>query len=176
MSEGEELFSKGDWVFHLYHGVGQIKGLEEKTLAGETKKYYEVEARNGTFWIPINKAESERIRHVANDQELKKAIETLKAIPRQMAQKHTSRKSRITQVTKEGDLIEFCSLLRDLQARRVADKLNTTEQRAHRKFKKIIASEWAASSGIPVSEANKKLNAILREVPVPGEEQDEDED
>jgi RNA polymerase-interacting CarD/CdnL/TRCF family regulator len=167
MSEGDKLFSKGDWVFHLYHGVGQVKGLAEKTLAGETKKYYEVEARNGTFWIPISKAESDRIRPVAGKKDLKKAIKALKKTPRTMANKHTSRKKRINDVTKEGDLIEFCSLLRDLQARRVADKLNTTEQRAHRKLKKIVASEWAASEGIPLSDANKELNAILRDISGP---------
>ena len=136
MTEKEKLFSEEDWVFHLFHGVGQVKGIEEKTLGGETKKYYKVEADKGTYWIAVNKMESER-------------------------------KARITQVTKDGDLISFCLLLRDLQARRVADKLNTTEQRAHRRLKKRITSEWAASSGKPLNIITKDLNKIIRDIPVP---------
>lgn len=167
MSEKEKIFSEGDWVFHLYHGVGQIKGIEEKTLSGETKKYYKVEARKGTFWIPMSKTESDRIRLVASEEKLQEALKSLKKPPQIMANKHTTRKGRITQVTKEGDLTSFCTLLRDLQARRVADKLNTTEQRAHRRLKKRITSEWAASSGESISTVTKKLNKIIRDIPAP---------
>ena len=167
MTEKEKLFSEEDWVFHLFHGVGQVKGIEEKTLGGETKKYYKVEADKGTYWIAVNKMESDRIRLVADEEILQKALETLNDIPRVMADKHTDRKARITQVTKDGDLISFCLLLRDLQARRVADKLNTTEQRAHRRLKKRITSEWAASSGKPLNIITKDLNKIIRDIPVP---------
>ncbi len=167
MIEKEKLFSEGDWVFHLYHGVGQIKGIEEKTLGGETKKYYKVQARKGIFWIAINKAESDRIRPVVNQEELLEAIEILKAPPQVMGNKHTTRKSRIVQVTKDGDLHSFCALLRDLQARRVADKLNTTEQRALRSLKERIASEWAASSDNTVKDIKLELNKIIQGIPAP---------
>ncbi|MBS1250245.1 MAG: hypothetical protein MAG431_01836 [Chloroflexi bacterium] len=167
MTEQEQLFSEGDWVFHLHHGVGQITGIEEKTLGDKTQKYYEVEARKGTFWISINKAESDRIRPVVNQEELEEALRIIKAPPQTMADKHTSRKSRISQVTNEGELSDFCALLRDLQARRVADKLNTTEQRAHRRLKKRIASEWSASSGKSLSEINKELNKIILSITSP---------
>jgi len=167
LTENEELFSEGDWVFHLYHGVGQVKGTEEKTLGEETKKYYKVEADKGTFWVAISKTESDRIRLVADEEMLQKALDTLNTSPQMMSEKHTTRKARITQVIKEGDLISFCSLLRDLQARRVADKLNTTEQRAHQRLKKRITAEWAASSGEPIAIVTKELNEIIRNVPAP---------
>ncbi len=164
MTEEKRLYSKGDWVFHLYHGVGEIMGVEEKILGGESDTYYKVEARKGTYWIPIEEAESDRIRRVASEKELQSALDILQSPPEEMADKHTTRKSRITQVTKDGDLEGFCALLRDLQAKRVTDKLNTTEQRAHRKLKKKIASEWAATEDIAVREATKKLNKILRDI------------
>jgi len=170
MSEEEKLFSKGDWVRHLYHGVGQITAIEEKTLGSETQKYYKVQAHQankGTFWIAINKTENDRIRPVVDQTKLLKALEVLKAPPQMMSNKHTDRKGQITQVLKDGDLIGFCALLRDLQARRVANKLNTTEQRAHRSLKKRIASEWAASSGSELNDINKDLNEIIQNIPTP---------
>jgi len=163
----EQVFSEGDWVFHLYHGVGQVEGIEEKILDGESQVYYKVKARNGVFWVPVNKAESDRIRRVASEEELQNALDILQSPPEKMAPKHTTRKSRITQVTKDGDLEGFCALLRDLQAKRTSDKLNTTEQRAHRKLKKKIASEWSATRDIPLQEAKKKLNKILRDIEAP---------
>ena len=170
MSEEEKLFSKGDWVRHLYHGVGQITDIEEKTLGSETQKYYKVQAHKGTFWIAINEAENDRIRPVVDQKRLHNALEVLKAPPQKMSNKHTARKGQITQVIKDGDLIGFCSLLRDLQARRVAGKLNTTEQRAHSSLKKRVASEWAASSGSELNDINKDLNEIIQNIPAPGKD------
>ncbi|MFO8037027.1 MAG: CarD family transcriptional regulator [Anaerolineales bacterium] len=171
MTAEKKKYKKGDWVFHLYHGVGEVEGVEEKELGGDIETYYKVKARNGVYWIPIEEEESERIRPVASNKELKRALNILKSPPEEMADKHTTRKSRITQVTKEGELVGFCALLRDLQAKRISDKLNTTEQRAHRKLKKKIASEWAATKGITVHEATKKLNSILRDISPEGEEE-----
>lgn len=173
MAEEKRRYAKGDWVFHLYHGVGEVQGIEEKTLGGENETYYKVQARKGVYWIPIEEAESDRIRPVASEKELQNALDILTSPPEVMADKHTTRKSRITQVTKDGDLEGFCALLRDLQAKRVADKLNTTEQRAHRKLKKKIASEWAATRDMPVREATKELNKLLRDISPPGEEEEE---
>ncbi|MFO7944652.1 MAG: CarD family transcriptional regulator [Anaerolineales bacterium] len=170
MTAEKKEFSKGDWVFHLYHGVGEIQGIEEKVLGDESETYYKVQARKGIYWIPITESESERIRPVVSNKDLKKALDILKSPPEKMADKHTTRKSRITQITKEGELEGFCALLRDLQGKRVRDKLNTTEQRAHRKLKKKIASEWAATKEISVREATKKLNKILRDISPENEE------
>lgn len=167
MVDKSKLFSPGDWVSHLYHGVGQVECLEKKTLGGESLEYFKVKTRNGVYWIPTDNVESERIRPVASEKNLKKAISMLKSPPETMDSKHTTRKSRIAQVTKDGDLIGFCELLRDLQAKRVSDKLNTTEQRAHRKLKKKIAAEWSATREIPLQDANKKLNTILRNIDPP---------
>lgn len=164
MTENEHLFSPGDWISHLYHGVGQIECLEKKELNGEEHEYYRVQTRNGVYWIPTDNVETDRIRPVASEKMLKKAISVLKSPAEEMDSKHTTRKSRISQVTKDGDLVGFCRLLRDLQAKRVSDKLNTTEQRAHRKLKKKIAAEWSATREISLQDANQKLNKLLRDI------------
>jgi RNA polymerase-interacting CarD/CdnL/TRCF family regulator len=95
---------------------------------------------------------------------LQKAIIILESPPAIMDSKHTNRKNRINEVTTDGNLAGFCALLRDLHAKRSADKLNTTEQRAHSNIKKKIASEWSATQEISLQEANKELNKILRRI------------
>ena len=167
MSEEELSFSKGDWVSHLHHGVGQVEGIEKKSLGGEIQEYYKVQTRNGEYWIPTDKIDGDRIRPVVSDKLLQKAISILESPPELMDSKHTVRKNRINQVTTDGNLEGFCALLRDLHGKRAADKLNTTEQRAHSRLKKKIAAEWAATREISTQDANKELNKILRRIKPP---------
>ncbi len=167
MAKKVKSFKKGDWVSHLHHGVGQVEGIEKKTLSGESKEYYKVQTRNGVFWIPTDSLDPERIRPVVSEKKLQEAISILESPPENMDSKHTVRKERINQVTTDGDLDGFCLLLRDLQAKRAADKLNTTEQRAHTNIKKKIASEWSATREISLQDATKELNKILRKIKAP---------
>jgi RNA polymerase-interacting CarD/CdnL/TRCF family regulator len=164
MSEIPKSFRKGDWVSHQQFGVGQVEGKEKKELDGESQEYYKVTARNGTYWIPTDKLDPERIRPVVSEYNLKKAIKVLESPPELMANKHTERKKRIDEVNAQGDLIGYCTLLRDLHGKRAATKLNTTEQRAHKAIKKKIASEWSATREISTQEANKEINKILRRI------------
>lgn len=167
MSEELKSFKKGDWISHLQYGVGQVEGKEKKSLGGENQEYYKVQTRNGVYWIPTDNLDPERIRPVVSEKKLQKAIAILESPAGVMDSKHTVRKKRIEEVTAQGDLEGFCALLRDLHAKRVASKLNTTEQRAHTTFKKKIAAEWSATREISIQEANKVIDKILRKVKPP---------
>ena len=167
MSDEVKSFRKGDWVSHLQYGVGQVEGKEKKTLGGESQEYYKVQTRNGVYWIPIDNLDPDRIRPVVSEKTLQKAIGILESPPQVMDSKHTVRKKRIDEVTEEGGLEGYCKLLRDLHGKRAGGKLNTTEQRAHSAIKKQIAAEWSATREIPVKEANKEINKLLRNIKAP---------
>ncbi|MCJ7734031.1 MAG: hypothetical protein MUP11_05745 [Anaerolineales bacterium] len=167
MSAGHKSFKKGDWVSHLHHGVGQVEGIEKKSLAGESKEYYKVQTRNGIYWIPTDDLDPERIRPVVSEKNMERAIAILEAPPEVMDKNHADRKNRINQVSTDGELAGFCALLRDLHAKRAADKLNTTEERAYTNIKKKIASEWSATREITLQDANKELNKILKNIKPP---------
>lgn len=167
MSDKSKPFKKGDWVSHLQYGVGQVEGKEVKSLDGEDQEYFKVQTRNGVYWIPTDTLDPDRIRPVVSEKKLQKAISILESPAEVMDSKHAARKKRIDEVTAEGDLEGFCSLLRDLHAKRAAGKLNTTEQRAHTAIKKKITAEWSATREISVPEANKELNKILRRIKPP---------
>ncbi len=167
MAEEIKSFRKGDWVSHLHHGVGQVQGKEKKILDGETREYYKVQTRNGVYWIPTDSLDPDRIRPIVSEKNLQKAIIILESPPEPMDSKHTIRKNRINQVIEEGNLDGFCSLMRDLHGKRIGNKLNTTEQRAHANIKKKIASEWSATREISLQDANKEINKILRKIKPP---------
>jgi RNA polymerase-interacting CarD/CdnL/TRCF family regulator len=158
---------KGAWVSHLHHGVGQVEGKEKKSLGDETREYYKVQTRNGIYWIPTDNLDPERIRLVVSEKKLQDGIAILESAPEMMDSKHTVRKKHINEVIEAGDLLGFCTLLRDLQGKKVADKLNTTEQRAQSTIKKKISAEWSATREIPVPEATKEINKLLRKIKAP---------
>ena len=167
MTDKVKLFRKGDWVSHLHHGVGQVEGKEKKVLDGESRDYYKVQTRNGIYWIPTDNIDADRIRPVVSEKKLQKALAILESPPEAMDGKHTVRKNRINDVMTKSDILELCTLLRDLHARRAGGKLNTTEQRAHTNIKKSIIAEWAATREVSSQEANKELNKILRKIKPP---------
>ena len=167
MTDEIKSFKKGDWVSHLQYGVGQVEKKEKKTLDGESREYLKVNARNGVYWIPTDKIDPERIRPVVSEKKLQKAISILETPAKQMDSKHTVRKKRIDEVNAAGDLEGFCELLRDLQGKRSAGKLNTTEERAFTAIKKKIAAEWSATREIPVKDANKEINKLIRKIEAP---------
>ena len=158
---------KGAWVSHLHHGVGQVEGKEKKSLGDETSEYYKVQTRNGIYWIPTDNLDPERIRLVVSEKKLQDGIAILESAPEMMDSKHTVRKKRIDEVNAAGDLEGFCELLRDLQGKRSAGKLNTTEERAFTAIKKKIAAEWSATREIPVKDANKEINKLIRKIEAP---------
>jgi RNA polymerase-interacting CarD/CdnL/TRCF family regulator len=167
MTDKVKSFRKGDWVSHLHHGVGQVEGKEKKVLDGESRDYYKVQTRNGVYWIPTDNIDTDRIRPVVSEKMLQKGLEILESPPEVMDGKHTVRKNRINEVQARGEILELCTLLRDLHARRAGGKLNTTEQRAHAAIKKSIIAEWAATREISPQEANKEINKILRRIKPP---------
>ena len=155
-------FSKGEWIVHLYHGIGQIKGVEKKQLNGKERKYYRVKTHNSVFWVPVEKADSDRIRLLTSKTKFRKALQVLKRPPRELSSNHLERKSLIWEAKKDGSVEPMLRIVRDLTARQTQSKLNTTEKRALDGFKDRLLLEWAASMGIELDEARQRLEKRLQ--------------
>lgn len=155
-------YAKGDWIVHLYHGVGQVKGIVSKEVAGETSKYYRVKTDNSTLFIPVKELDDDRMRPAATKKELTKALKVLKETPQEMADDHNDRRRRIREVKNEGSLVDILELVRDLSWRRYDKKLNNTEERALRRFKDRLLREWSVAMETTPEEARRELNKILR--------------
>jgi len=153
----------GDWVVHLYHGVGQIKKVEEKRLNGNAQDYYMVKTYNSVFWVPVSKINNERIRPLTSPIELQEALKVLQKPPQEMDTNHNNRKNRIEIVKSDGSLKPTLRLVRDLSAREAEKKLNTTEKRALERLKDHMLREWAACMHIDLEEAGKRLNNMLNQ-------------
>jgi len=155
-------FTKGDWIVHLYHGVGQVNGVVLRQVDGEKLKFYRVTTDNSTLFIPVQEFDEDRLRPAADEKALKRAMKVLKDPPEEMAEDHNDRRRRIRQVKGEGSLKEILRLVRDLSWRRYDKKLNNTEERALRRFKDRLLREMAVAMDTTTEEARRELNGILR--------------
>ena len=45
----ERPYENGDWIVHLHHGVGQVKGIESKLIGGNKNKYVKVDTSSSTM-------------------------------------------------------------------------------------------------------------------------------
>ena len=166
MAEETVKFAKGDWIVHLYHGVGQVISIETKKLDGNKVKYYKVQTKDSLYWVPVGKVDEDRIRALSTPEEIDKALRIIRRRPRQMIADHMQRKNQINDVRSIGALDEVAKIIRDLSARQAADKLNDSEERALSHFTERLVSEWSVSNDISTDEARQNLNEILQKYKV----------
>ena len=166
MAEETVKFAKGDWIVHLYHGVGQVISIETKKLDGNKVKYYKVQTKDSLYWVPVGKVDEDRIRALSTPEEIDKALRIIRRRPRQMSDDHMQRKNQINDVRSIGALNEVAKIIRDLSARQAADKLNDSEERALSHFTERLVSEWSVSNDISIDEARQNLNEILQKYKV----------
>jgi RNA polymerase-interacting CarD/CdnL/TRCF family regulator len=163
MSEETPLYSKDDWIVHLVYGIGQIKAVEKKSIAGETRQYYRVKAEESEYWVPVDDANNETVRPLASPKRIKRALRILKKAPEKMATNYKIRRKRIRDTTLDGALRSDIELMRDLFARQSARGLNPTEEESFRTLKNRFLKEWSLSLDIDIEEARQKFNQLLQQ-------------
>lgn len=157
------MFSKGDWLVHMMYGPGEIQDIETKSIAGDERKYYRVQAEDSIFWVPIDISNNERVRPLASPKRITRALRILNEAPDMMNPDHKQRRKRIHEDVLDGKLRSDLQLIRDLYARQQQKGINKSEQDSLDRVKNRFLKEWALSMGIEISEANTRLNQLLRD-------------
>lgn len=153
----------GEWVVHRDYGVGQIKEIEYKTIAGRQNTYARIEMPDTIVWIPADQMDGEQLRPLADPERFQHAVGLLTKPPKEMAPNFRKRQARISTAVAENAPAETARLIRDLRARRrEKGGLNRTERMALRDMTKRFVQEWAACFGLDLDQARRRMNAELR--------------
>jgi CarD family transcriptional regulator len=167
MTAKKRAYSRGDWIVHLIHGIGQVQRMEKKALGGKKKKYFRVENKNCVFWVPVEQTEQSRVRPVASPYQLRKALKTLKQPPRDDIFNSKQRQEWIKEARSNGSLTMICELVRDLAALQDEKSLGENDRRNLDFFKKLLLQEWSISADMPVEDAKHQLRDLLGKDPAP---------
>lgn len=155
-------YSEGDWIVHSQHGIGQVKGVDEKDISGEKTRYYRIKTTDSTFWMPINQMDHDVLRSVSTLEEIQQAIVTLQKPAEEMSSNYKIRQQRIQRALVLNTPEAIAQLIRDLRAQqRKTGGLNTAERNAFRSLKQRLVEEWAIVKGINADTAASKLDNIL---------------
>ncbi len=161
MAKKSTPLKRGDWVVHTFYGVGQIKKIESRVISDTKSKFYIVKTENSTFYIPVDNFDNERIRPISSKYKLQKAINELKSKPNDFEPDHTQRKRQISEMVSTSSVEVSAGLIRDLNARRIENGLNSYEESTLTKMTGRLIKEWSITHSIDMEKASNKLDAIL---------------
>ncbi|MFN2134307.1 MAG: CarD family transcriptional regulator [Candidatus Promineifilaceae bacterium] len=162
--DSSHVIGEGHWIAHAYYGIGRIMATETKCISGEDTQYFRVQTADSTYWVPTDQIDSEMLRPICSDDELRQAIEILQRPPQEMSSNHVARNNRIQRVTLQNSPNGVARLVRDLRARqRQKGALNLKESSAYKSLKKRLIDEWAVVKGINAEKAGQRLDDMLEE-------------
>jgi RNA polymerase-interacting CarD/CdnL/TRCF family regulator len=161
MSSQEESFSKGDWIVHAHHGVGQVKRKEQKVLEGDKKTFFRVKTFNGVYWLPVKNTAVPHIRRLASEYQIRKALSLLRKPPVELPKDHKKRGKQIAETLQDGSLYTLVRLIRDLHGRKKTAGLNQTEIALLEKISQRFLKEWSIAKGEDVAVLAQKLEEAL---------------
>jgi RNA polymerase-interacting CarD/CdnL/TRCF family regulator len=153
---------KGDWIVHTYYGVGQIKGIKTKQIDDTKTRYYEVEAKNSMFYVPVKNIDNDRVRPVASQYMVRKAKKILRESPHEMSPDHNLRKRQISERLSDCSMAETAKLIRDLTGRKTESGLNDHEEKILEKLTDRLVLEWSIAQNIDLDIAHQQFEESLQ--------------
>ena len=136
-------YSKGDWIVHAHHGVGQVKGIEKKVMNGENKIFFKVKTFEGVYWLSVMKTNVEYIRPITSEYQINQALKLIRKPPEELPKDHNKRGKAIAETLKDPALYPKARMIRDLNGKQKESRLSFLEEDAFLKMKRQLLTEWS---------------------------------
>lgn len=156
-------FQVGDQVVHASFGPGEIVQLDEKVLAGCKRKYYVVQIKDLTLYVPVDESGISSLRSPTPADKFKKLLRMLNSDGEPLSENRLERKAQLSQVLRDGSLESICRVIRDLLSYSRTKKLSETDVALLERAKNFLLTEWQISLSVPYSQAERDLNHLLKE-------------
>ena len=155
-------FRVGDKVVHRFFGPGEIVGLDEKILMGESKLYYVFEAENMSIWVPVNDGNGS-LRETTSARAFGKVRRILRSPGEILNDDRYQRQSQLTERMREGTVESLCMVVRDLNTRAGLKKLNENDSSVLRRATELLENEWQLSQGKAAEDVHHEVELLLIE-------------
>ncbi|MEE4194187.1 MAG: CarD family transcriptional regulator [Anaerolineae bacterium] len=155
------MFQKGDWIVHTAYGVGQISKVEKKPIHGEMVNVFRVKTKDSVYWLPVANAGNDRIRRIADRQNLDKALTQLNSPPKEIGSDYRTRNNHIAEVFSQGSIQSKVELLRDLMGLRQEKVWSNTENDAANTIFEQLSSEYSVICEVSLEEARDQINQLV---------------
>jgi len=154
-------FRVGDPVVHWSHGIGEIIGLEERTMAGKNTLYYVVKIREITVWVPADDKVLSRLRVPTSERKFKKLFAILSGPGASLSDNRLERKTQLHNGLADGKVETLCHVIRDLTSYGRRKSLNDNDKDVLERAQNLLVGEWKFSLSIPRADAEIELGRLL---------------
>ncbi len=156
-------FRTSEYIVYPSHGVGQIMGIEEQSVAGATLELFVInfEKDKMTLRVPTAKAESVGMRKLSEEDVVGKALEILKGRARVKRTMWSRRAQEYEAKINSGDLISIGEVVRDLYRAESQPEQSYSERQLYEAALDRMSREIGAVKKITETEAVHEIEAML---------------
>lgn len=162
MSEWARSFQVGDQVIHWVYGLGEIIQLDEKVLSGRASKYYVVQMRDLTLWVPLSENGENGLRPPTPARDFNKLFRILTSKGESLSNDRYLRKTQLMDLLKDGTLESVCRVVRDLVCYKRVNKSNDNDNSILERAKNLLLNEWSLALSVPLQQAEGELRKMLK--------------
>ncbi len=156
-------FKTNEWIVYPAHGVGRIVGIEEQEIAGISLELFVItfEKDKMTLRVPTGKSQSVGMRKLAEENTLKKAMETLRGKARVKRTMWSWRAQEYEAKINSGDLISIAEVVRDLYRSESQPEQSYSERQLYEAALDRMARELAAVEKLDERGAVQRITEVL---------------
>jgi CarD family transcriptional regulator len=156
-----ETFAQGDLVVYPNHGAGYVAGVEEKTVLGESRRYYVVYIADGELTLNIPADGDTDLRSCADEEGVAGALAILRRGPEDMPDHWNHRLKYNQEKIRSGEISRVAEVVRDLSAYGGEHGLSTGERNLLAKARRILISEVAMCKNLTAEGAEALVDGAL---------------
>jgi len=156
-------FKTNEWIVYPAHGVGRITGIEEQEIAGMSLELFVItfEKDKMTLRVPTGKSASVGMRKLAEENVVKRAMETLKGRARIKRTMWSRRAQEYEAKINSGDLIAIAEVVRDLYRSESQPEQSYSERQLYEAALDRMAREIAAVEKLDERGAVQRITEVL---------------
>ncbi len=160
------VYNVGDKVVYPHHGAGTVIKKEKRDVLGQKREYLTIQILHNdmTVMVPVASADKAGLRKVIAKNDVDEVIAVLRQDETKMPKNWNRRFKHNREKIKTGDIFELAEVVRNLSIREAEKGLSTGEKQMFNRAKKILASELMYARGLDEVEADKFLDAVLKEL------------
>jgi CarD family transcriptional regulator len=157
------MYTVGDKIVYPMHGAGVIEAIEERLVAGETRKYYIVRVPLGDMkiMIPCDSCTSVGVREIISKKQLPTVEMSLKQDSTEMQGNWNRRYRDNMDKLKTGELDDVCEVVRNLMRVERSKKLSTGEKKMLSNAKQILMSEIILVSDFDAQQIEDHIELLV---------------
>ena len=160
-------FKTGEFVVYPAHGVGQILSIEEQEVAGHTLELFVInfEQDKLTLRVPVAKINSVGMRKLAEDDLVKKALDTVAGRARVKRTMWSRRAQEYEAKINSGDLIAISEVVRDLYRSDDQPEQSYSERQLFEQAMDRMSREIGSVNKLTLTEAVQLIEKSLQKSP-----------